>query len=281
MMMPKARFQSAGRAGVSSKTMGVASSPWGWAVSGGLTGLLVCVLVFAPANWLSSWVLQASRGQILLEDARGTLWSGSARLSLSGGPGSTDAATLPGRLSWKLSSNVWGGAGLALQLQAECCMEQPWVLQLLPRLNGLQIALADSQSQWPAQVLTGLGTPWNTLAVQGQLALRTQALTLNWAAGRLQVAGSAQVDALDMSSRLSTLRPMGSYRFTLSGGAAPELRLVTLGGSLQLSGQGQWVGNRLRFVGEASAAPEAQAALSNLLNIIGRREGARSIIHVG
>ena len=41
------------------------------------------------------------------------------------------------------------------------------------------------------------------------------------------------------------------------------------------------MGSRLRFTGEASAAPEREAALSNLLNIIGRRNGARSIITIG
>ena len=59
------------------------------------------------------------------------------------------------------------------------------------------------------------------------------------------------------------------------------LTLSTLAGDLQLSGTGQWVGQRLRFTGEASAAPEREAALSNLLNIIGRRSGARSLITVG
>ena len=93
--------------------------------------------------------------------------------------------------------------------------------------------------------------------------------------------GQAQLDALSMSSRLSTLRPMGSYRLTLQGGAAPTLGLQTLQGALQLSGSGQWVGQRLRFTGEASAAPEREGALSNLLNIIGRRSGARSLISLG
>jgi general secretion pathway protein N len=37
----------------------------------------------------------------------------------------------------------------------------------------------------------------------------------------------------------------------------------------------------LRFEGEASAAPERAEALANLLNIIGRRDGTRSIIKVG
>ena len=74
---------------------------------------------------------------------------------------------------------------------------------------------------------------------------------------------------------------MGSYRITLQGGAQATLAVDTLEGSLQLSGTGQWVGSRLRFHGEASASPEREAALANLLNIIGRRSGARSIISIG
>jgi general secretion pathway protein N len=50
---------------------------------------------------------------------------------------------------------------------------------------------------------------------------------------------------------------------------------------LQLSGRGQWAGQRLRFDGAASAKPESVDALSNLLNIIGRRNGATAIIKVG
>jgi general secretion pathway protein N len=74
---------------------------------------------------------------------------------------------------------------------------------------------------------------------------------------------------------------MGSYRITLAGGAPPAVQLDTLEGSLQLSGNGQWVGSRLRFSGVASTAPERQDALANLLNIIGRRSGASSIITIG
>ncbi len=59
------------------------------------------------------------------------------------------------------------------------------------------------------------------------------------------------------------------------------LQLDTLEGPLQLSGHGQWAGTRFRFEGEASAAPQRLDALSNLLNIIGRRDGARSLIKVG
>ncbi len=283
-MANSARFSATRRvrAAPAQPRQAAGATPWGWAASGVALGLLVSLLVFAPARWLGAAISQASGGQLQLLEARGSLWTGSARLSLTGGAGSTDATTLPGRLSWQLRPMAEAGVpGLAMQLQADCCLPQPWTWRMLPRWGGLQLAFSDHQSNWPAQLLAGLGTPWNTVVPQGQLQFATQALVLNWVSGRLQVAGQAQVDALGMASRLSTLKPMGSYRITLAGGSTPELRLTTLDGPLQLTGHGQWVGNRLRFDGEASSTPESQAALSNLLNIIGRRSGARSIIKVG
>nr|WP_309246731.1 type II secretion system protein N [Ramlibacter montanisoli] len=127
----------------------------------------------------------------------------------------------------------------------------------------------------------GPGHPWNTLQLDGEVRLTTQGLSVEWVEGRPVVAGRAELVALRVASRLSTLRPMGSYRITLEGGSQATLRLETLEGSLQLSGTGQWVGRRLRFRGEASAVPGREAALANLLNIIGRRTGERSLISIG
>lgn len=254
------------------------ATPWRWALAGALLGLSSSMVLFAPARWLSALVQQASRGQVLLHDTRGTVWTGSARVTLTGGADSRESTTLPGRLAWVVSPAL-GGA--RLQINADCCMQQAWVMQVQPRWNGLQVTFADAQSQWPASLLTGLGTPWNTLQPQGNLQLSTQGLTLAWAAGRLMMTGAAQLDAVNLSSHLSTLRPMGSYRLSLQGGTPITLALTTLQGSLQMSGSGQWVGGQLRFNGEATAAPQNQAALDNLLNLIGRRNGARSIIKVG
>lgn len=253
-------------------------TPWRWALAGALLGLALSTLVFAPARWLSAMVQRASAGQVLLQQARGTVWTGSARVTLTGGAGSQESATLPGRLDWHL---VPGLTGARLTLNADCCLQQAWTMRLQPRWNGLRLRLSDVQSQWPASLLAGLGTPWNTVQPQGELNLSTQGLTLDWAAGRLQLSGAAQLDAMNLASHLSTLRPMGSYRFSLTGGTPVMLTLTTLQGSLQVSGTGQWVGGQLRFNGEASAVAEHQAALSNLLNLIGRRNGARSIIKVG
>jgi general secretion pathway protein N len=52
-------------------------------------------------------------------------------------------------------------------------------------------------------------------------------------------------------------------------------------GPLQLIGNGTWGPGGVKFRGEARATAVDEAALSNLLNIIGRREGAKSIISIG
>ena len=255
-----------------------ATAPWGWSLAGALVGVLLTTLLNAPAHWLTGMVEHFSHQRLVFAQVRGTLWQGSGQVTLTGGAGSQDAATLPGRVSWQLRPGL---NALKAELQADCCLSQPWQLRLQPSWSGAQLAVADSQSQWPAQWLTGLGTPWNTVQPEGRLSLRTQGLTLAWASGRQTLQGQAQLDALDMSSRLSTLKPMGSYRIRLQGGGAPGFTLETLEGSLQLSGSGQWVGGSLRFEGVATAAPDRQETLSNLLNILGRRDGARSIIKLG
>lgn len=258
---------------------GSASAPWGWAATGALTGLLLALLLFAPARWLAALVQRASGERITLFAPRGSFWQGSARLVLSGGPGSRDQAALPGPVAWRIRP-AW--SGMSLQLGAECCTPQALRVGLMPAgWGGVRLALADGQSSWPAALLAGLGTPWNTLQAQGDLVASTTGFQAEWIKGRLNLTGRVQLDAMQISSRLSTLRPMGSYRVTLQGGPSSTLQLETLAGSLQLTGQGQWVGQRLHFDGVASATPESVEALSNLLNIIGRRNGARSIIKVG
>lgn len=260
------------------RPVSVTRPPWGWAATGLVAGLLLALVVFAPARWLAALATAATGGQVLLQDARGTVWNGSAQLLLTGGTGSSDAIALASRLEWRLRP-AW--SGVRLGLETACCTPSPIVAAARMGWGRTTVTVADGRSQWPAALLAGLGTPWNTLQFEGDLALSTQSLSLEWVEGRLVVAGQAELQAQRMSSRLSTLRPMGSYRMVLSGGPVPALQLSTLEGDLQLSGRGQWVGSRLRFTGEASAAPEREAALANLLNIIGRRNGARSIITIG
>jgi general secretion pathway protein N len=254
-----------------------------WAIGGVLVGSALALIAFAPASWLAQAVLSASKGRVLLADARGTVWSGSAVAVLTGGPGSRDASALPGRLDWTV-----GLEGLALELKARhaCCLNGTPSLLLRPGFGRVSVTLAPVAGwigHWPSAWLGGLGVPLNTLQLGGAVRLASPGLTLESVQGRWRVDGRADVDLIDVSSRVSTLETLGSYRLTLSGDAAgpAQLNLSTQQGALQLSGNGTLGPGGVRFRGEARAGSGDEAALANLLNIIGRRDGARSVISIG
>jgi general secretion pathway protein N len=256
-----------------------------WAIAGIVFGVLVALVVFAPAAWLANVVASATGQRVLLADARGSVWSGSAVAVLTGGPGSRDASSLPGRIEWTLSLQ---GLGLALNARHACCLNGTVTLQVRPGFGTLGVTLVPPSGwvgQWPSAFLGGLGTPWNTLQLGGVVRLVSPALKLESAQGRWVVEGRADMELVSVSSRLTTLETLGSYKLTLTGDAATpgtsQLSLTTQDGALQLSGQGTWGPGGVRFRGEASAAETNEAALSNLLNIIGRRDGAKSVITIG
>jgi len=256
---------------------------WGWV--GLVCGALVGAVAFAPAAWLANMVSAASGERVQLADARGTVWAGSAMPVLTGGAGSRDAAALPGRLTWTLG---WQGSGLRLEARQACCLNGALGLRIAPGFGGWRFELqrppgAAAIGQWPAGWLAGLGTPWNTLQPGGTLRLASPGLALDGAAGGWRMSGRLDVELSDTSSRVSTLPILGSYRLSLVGNpaGAAEVQLSTLEGLLQLAGSGQWSASSFRFRGEAHAAEGAEAALDNLLNIIGRRQGARAVISIG
>jgi general secretion pathway protein N len=251
---------------------------WRWAVLGVLIGAAAALALYAPARWLAAGLARWSDGHLQLVNARGTVWNGTAGVVFSSGAGGAESISLPGMLGWTLRPR-WGGVAAALDLP--CCAAQPLRFRASPRPQGLELDWQDGQSRWPAAMLSGFGAPWNTLKPEGVLNIAMQGFAMRWNGARLALAGRATLDAIDISSSLSTLKPMGSYRLTLEGGPSPTLLLTTREGSLQLSGSGRWNGTELHFDGEASAAPGREDALSNLLNIIGRREGARSLITLG
>ena len=254
-----------------------------WAVVGAIVGILVGLVAFAPASWLASAIASATGQRLVLADARGTIWSGSAVAVLAGGPDSRDATYLPGRLDWILAPR-WYGVDLAAR--HDCCLNGTTTVQIRPGLGRIRATLVprtDWVGQWPSAWLAGLGTPWNTLQLGGSFRLLSPGVTIESVEGRWRLDGRIELVLDGVSSRLTTLDTLGSYRVTLTGDRnGPTLLTVTTQeGPLQLTGNGTWGPGGVKFRGEARAEAADEAALSNLLNIIGRRDGARSIISIG
>ena len=262
-------------------------------------GMLGALVAEMPASWVASHLNSSPASRLQLLDARGTLWNGSAQLALAGGADSRDRLALPGRLAWSLG---WRRAetpqppsterlpfGPTLTLRHSQAMPQPAAVHI--GLGWQQLSLnwmlapgqTASMLALPAAWLAGLGAPWNTLHPGGELQLSVKRLVL-----RLQSGTPPEFDldlhlALrDLNSRVSTLPVLGSYGLHAQGRQELNLSLNTQDGSaLILEGRGLWRrGGRLEFQGIAQAATGQEAALSNLLNIIGRRDGPRSLIQL-
>lgn len=253
-----------------------------WAIAGGLLGAFLALLLCLPASWLAGPLRHFTRGHLLLVNAGGTVWNGHGDLVFSGGKDSRTRTALPQGLRWRLHP---GGLGLlTLGIEAPCCTTTPLQMGIRLGWGTGELRVAPVRMHWPPELLHGLGTPWNTLRLQGRFEIETPGARVAWAKGRTSFDGALHFRLLELSSRMATLRPLGSYQIDLlagDGGGLPRIEMATLRGDLRIDGQGQWVGGRLRFRGEASAAPGREAALANLLNIIGRRSGDRSLILLG
>jgi general secretion pathway protein N len=100
---------------------------------------------------------------------------------------------------------------LNLKVQASCCMSQAVKLEIRPLqfLSTWQIKVEDHQSNWPAQWLSGLGAPWNTLQPEGALILKTQQLMLELSQQNIHVLGNLSLTALDFVLQTQHLETHG------------------------------------------------------------------------
>ena len=260
-----------------------------WSIAGALIGACFALFSQAPATWLANAISNASQQRIVLQNAQGTVWRGSAIALLTDGSQGSQAPVakgtpLPTRVHWNFSSGFDSQLMrfvMRARISSACCTNEPLQLTLSFGWQGMRIDLANQQSQWPAQWLVGLGAPWNTVQPEGSMQLRTENLNWQSKAATTTVQGLAELTLSKLATPLSTLKPLGTYRLRLQGGDTMAVSLATLEGGLQLSGAGQWANGRLQFKGEARAQPAFEAALSNLLNILGQRQGAISLMQIG
>jgi general secretion pathway protein N len=234
------------------------------------------VLMFLPAAWLGPIVESQTGGRLTLGDAQGTLWRGSAFIGGAPGAGGAVTALLPGRFAWRLSPLVLFGQ-VDLQLENPQALAQP-------------VRIAGDWSHWqvsagelllPAEGLSGLGAPLNTLAPSGTMRLSWTSLDLLRQDRALAVSGRTTLSMTDMGSRMAPIKPLGSYQLALDWrGQQAQMTLSTVRGALLLSGSGALDKGRFQFSGQAQAADGYEETLGNLLNLLGQRRmvGGKNII---
>lgn len=233
---------------------------------------LLCValtaLVFLPASWLTYQVETQTGGRLTLGDPQGTLWRGSA--FVGGAPGKGDPVTplLPGRFSWKLSPMVLFG-------QVDMEVENPSALSQPLKVTGgwTQWQVSGASVNLPADRLAGLGAPLNTIQPSGRMQLTWGPMLVVQHGATVAVTGNTSLELNDMSSRLSTIRPLGAYHVGIQwNGESAHLELKTTSGPMLLSGQGDLNNGQFHFSGQAEAEAGQEQKLANLLNLLGQRQ---------
>lgn len=311
------------RNGVAVRSGDVAGKPWRlWLFA--FAAFLVACVAFAPASWLAAAVAKATQGKVRLVAAQGTVWRGSAAVVLTPGGKNgvpiansgtgTGASTSPAiqlesRLSWKLRPQLQtasGWLGLSAELQAACCITGTLRIEtaaFATQPGKLPLQISNSTLSLPLGLLKGLGAPWNTLGLEGQLTARTENLAFEHMAFNMSsnpsdkvqsklVQGRIDFDVRTASSALSPVAPVGNYSGSVvasADGQALDFKLENQVGkaaqaegiattvdnplSLEASGDIQLRQRRLSFAGTASARADMEASLGNLLGLIGQRQG--------
>ncbi|WP_434107895.1 type II secretion system protein N [Paraburkholderia caffeinilytica] len=228
------------------------------------------ILTLLPAAWITPQFARQTHGHVNLVDPAGSLWHGSATLMLAAGSDMSAATLLPGRIEWRTAFwPLFTGRVRMIMRQSEA-MPDPITVDVTPR----SAIVTPGAMTVPASLLSGLGAPFNTLDLQGDVRLAWS----DWRSFNQEAFGQLTVTLNDVSSRVSLVKPLGSYRLLFQAqGVSSTLDLTTLKGPLMLTGNGSVSPALTSFHGTASAAPEARDNLAGLLNLLGRPSGPDTV----
>jgi general secretion pathway protein N len=223
-------------------------------------GLVLGGVVAAPASLMDVGLARASGGQLRLAEASGSVWQGGGMLYYQG-----EREALPSsRLAWRFEPRALRSGELAWQVDSPGRQGRVALGVRGVRLEQLSLEL-------PAEVIAEAAPAWHGAGLGGVLALQLE----SWRWQRGQFEGQLQLDWDGASANVSTVRPFGRYRLSVSGtGKGVGLNLATLAGPLTLQGDGHWQpGARLMLAGNASSTPEQAEGLRPLLLLLGRPSG--------
>lgn len=238
----------------------------GWLVAG-LIAAGITALSSMPASWLIPLIEQQTSGHLSLAEVDGSLWNGSAVVATSTSRDEPLTALVPGRLSWQISPSMLMGI-------VDIDLANPSVTQEPIRIRGdwSDVEIGPGSLNLPADGLSALGAPLNTLKPTGLMKVAWQSVGLKHRNEAWQITGKITIDLMQVASALSPVKPLGSYRLQFDWfDREARLNLQSLSGPLLIEGNGRLVDGRLKFNGQASAQAGFESKLNALLVLLGQR----------
>lgn len=236
----------------------------------GVAAYAVFMCATMPATFIAARARAAAPGKVDLSEARGSLWSGSARARIAA-PG---GHLIFDRVEWRLAPARLMAGRIAFDLRAvgHGLEGRGQLGRSITRWE-----LRDLAATGEAELLVPLAPIVATWRPEGTLAISSPALDWN----EDDAHGNLRAEWREAAVSLSEVRPLGTYRLDAHAEGAPaKLTLTTLDGPLRITGQGSFTPpSRLTLSGEARGEGAPAKALEPLLDLLGPRrpDGARAV----
>ena len=222
---------------------------------------LAALFILAPASMLDELVRHYSQDRLVMANASGTIWKGTAIPALRTPDGHL-ITTRP--LRWDVDFLSLLGGKIQARLQWE---DLPPAFATGVLFSGGQAELSHALIPLPARLLNEVSPILKPAEFRGQLAIQSDHLVFSTRG----MEGGAIVDWQHAGSALSSIDPLGNYRLSLIGADnIVSIDLSTPSGMLVLDGKGRWsASGGLEFQGQAHASSGNQERLNELLHHLG------------
>jgi hypothetical protein len=231
----------------------------------GLVFYLLFLIIQMPASWFAWGLNQYSHGAVRLDPLGGSLWNGNGRIAIY------YPQTTPhdlGTAEWNINP-LWLFVG-RIQMHWKSTA-QDTNIDMTIRLGREQVQLANTDTSLSAQAVTAFYPPATLVAPKGHVRLHAAKLSID----QTGVEGGGEILWQNAGSSLSSVEPLGDYRLEIVGeGKTANLKLSTVSGALELTGQGKWQLQSGQLVFTGAATPRTRAGeLETLLKLLGPDQG--------
>ncbi|MCR4300172.1 MAG: type II secretion system protein N [Sulfuricaulis sp.] len=231
----------------------------------GLVFYILFLIIEMPASWVAWGLNRYTQGTVRLDPISGSLWGGNGRLVMYYPP------TTPhdfGQAKWHINP-LWLLTGrVKLSLQTN---HQDKKIKTTVEWANEYFILHDTEADFHAPFIAQIYTPLALINPQGKVSLITSELKMT----PEKLEGIAVLEWSNAGSSLSSVQPLGDYRLDITGAdKTANLKLTTLRGDLEFTGQGQWQLRTGQLTISGVALPRARVdELESLLRMIGKDEG--------
>lgn len=227
----------------------------------GLIFYLLFLVIQLPASWFAWGLNNFTHGTVRVDPIAGSMWHGTGRLVIyypQGVPHDLGSAEWRINLLWLFTGRI------QMYWHAESADGRT---STVLRFGKNQAQLLETEASFPAQAVGSFYPPASLISPKGQVIVRTEKLTIS----NNGVEGVAEISWQNAGSSLTNVQPLGDYRLEInSAGTTADLKLTTLHGSLELTGQGQWQLQNGQFHLTGAATPRERAnELEPMLNLLG------------